>query len=98
MFYPVNCFLFLWQVSDFGLAREANFNLEGGKFPIKWTAPEAIKQGVGFAIEKTETFPVLVFGHRNMSVSLREFELFLEHELQVRIAHSLSWPHHFVSR
>ena len=43
--------LLLWQVSDFGLAREANFNLEGGKFPIKWTAPEAIKQGVGFAIE-----------------------------------------------
>lgn len=33
------------KVSDFGLAREANFNLEGGKFPIKWTAPEAIKQG-----------------------------------------------------
>ncbi|XP_073242312.1 tyrosine-protein kinase CSK-like [Porites lutea] len=31
------------KVSDFGLAREANFNLEGGKFPIKWTAPEAIK-------------------------------------------------------
>ena len=40
-------FLFLLlQVSDFGLARGADFNLEGGKFPIKWTAPEAIKQGV----------------------------------------------------
>lgn len=88
--------LFLWQVSDFGLAREANFNLEGGKFPIKWTAPEAIKQGVGFVIEKTETFPVFVFGHRNTSVSLREFELLLEHELQASIAHSLLWPHHFV--
>lgn len=34
-------------MSDFGLAREANFNLEGGKFPIKWTAPEAIRHGVG---------------------------------------------------
>lgn len=34
-------------MSDFGLAREANFNLEGGKFPIKWTAPEAIKHKVG---------------------------------------------------
>lgn len=33
-------------MSDFGLARGADFNLEGGKFPIKWTAPEAIKQGV----------------------------------------------------
>lgn len=55
-FVSIFCFillsvLFLWQVSDFGLAREANFNLEGGKFPIKWTAPEAIKQGVGFIIE-----------------------------------------------
>ncbi|XP_076336418.1 tyrosine-protein kinase CSK-like isoform X1 [Tachypleus tridentatus] len=31
------------KVSDFGLAREESFNLEGGKFPIKWTAPEALK-------------------------------------------------------
>ena len=36
-------------MSDFGLAREANFNLEGGKFPIKWTAPEAIRHGVWLA-------------------------------------------------
>ncbi|GFS46656.1 tyrosine-protein kinase csk-1 [Trichonephila inaurata madagascariensis] len=28
---------------DFGLAREKSFNLEGGKFPIKWTAPEALR-------------------------------------------------------
>jgi c-src tyrosine kinase len=34
------------KVSDFGLAREENFTLEGGKLPIKWTAPEALKQGV----------------------------------------------------
>ncbi|KAG8224114.1 hypothetical protein J437_LFUL001808 [Ladona fulva] len=33
------------KVSDFGLAREENFTLEGGKLPIKWTAPEALKQG-----------------------------------------------------
>lgn len=32
------------KVSDFGLARDANFNLEGGKFPVKWTAPEALKK------------------------------------------------------
>ncbi|RWS13873.1 Tyrosine-protein kinase CSK-like protein [Dinothrombium tinctorium] len=31
------------KVCDFGLAREESFNLEGGKFPIKWTAPEALK-------------------------------------------------------
>lgn len=34
------------KVSDFGLARDENFTLEGGKLPIKWTAPEALKQGV----------------------------------------------------
>ncbi|KZC13937.1 Tyrosine-protein kinase CSK, partial [Dufourea novaeangliae] len=32
------------KVSDFGLARDENFSLEGGKLPIKWTAPEALKQ------------------------------------------------------
>ncbi|KAG0414262.1 hypothetical protein HPB47_008609, partial [Ixodes persulcatus] len=31
------------KVSDFGLARDESDNLEGGKFPIKWTAPEALK-------------------------------------------------------
>jgi len=34
------------KVSDFGLARDASFNLQGGKFPVKWTAPEALKEGV----------------------------------------------------
>lgn len=38
-------------MSDFGLARGADFNLEGGKFPIKWTAPEAIKQGVCWVLK-----------------------------------------------
>ncbi|CAK8676993.1 unnamed protein product [Clavelina lepadiformis] len=35
----------LAKVSDFGLARDASFNLQGGKFPVKWTAPEALKDG-----------------------------------------------------
>jgi len=34
------------KVADFGLAREENFNLDGGKLPIKWTAPEALKQNI----------------------------------------------------
>jgi len=34
------------KVSDFGLAREENLTLDAGKLPIKWTAPEALKQGV----------------------------------------------------
>ncbi|XP_019615926.1 PREDICTED: tyrosine-protein kinase CSK-like isoform X1 [Branchiostoma belcheri] len=34
------------KVSDFGLAREMNFDkLEGGKVPVKWTAPEALRHG-----------------------------------------------------
>ncbi|CAB3377317.1 Hypothetical predicted protein [Cloeon dipterum] len=31
------------KVSDFGLARDENLMGEGGKLPIKWTAPEALK-------------------------------------------------------
>lgn len=34
------------KVADFGLAREENFTLDCGKLPIKWTAPEALKQSV----------------------------------------------------
>ncbi|XP_037951284.1 tyrosine-protein kinase CSK-like, partial [Teleopsis dalmanni] len=34
------------KVSDFGLAREeCYYNLDVGKLPIKWTAPEALKNG-----------------------------------------------------
>jgi len=77
-------------VSDFGLAREANFNLEGGKFPIKWTAPEAIKKGVGFSLEKTNTFPVFLFIHSNMRLSLTEFEILWEHKLQASISTTFS--------
>lgn len=36
------------KVSDFGLAREECYNLDVGKLPIKWTAPEALKNGVRF--------------------------------------------------
>jgi c-src tyrosine kinase len=34
------------KVSDFGLARPVGSNLQGGKFPIKWTAPEALRDSV----------------------------------------------------
>ncbi|XP_047004411.1 tyrosine-protein kinase CSK isoform X1 [Schistocerca americana] len=34
------------KVSDFGLARDENFTLEGGKLPIKWTAPEALRHAI----------------------------------------------------
>ena len=36
------------KISDFGLARRAELHVphEGGKFPVKWTAPEALKESV----------------------------------------------------
>ena len=34
------------KISEFGLARDAAYNYSGLKFPIKWTAPEAIEDGV----------------------------------------------------
>lgn len=37
------------KVADFGLAREECYNLDVGKLPIKWTAPEALKGGVSGA-------------------------------------------------
>ena len=32
------------KVADFGLARSVDANQSGGKFPIKWTAPEALRE------------------------------------------------------
>lgn len=34
------------KVSDFGLARHMDMHHDGGKFPIKWTAPEALRTNV----------------------------------------------------
>lgn len=36
------------KVSDFGLAKEEGINIDVGKLPIKWTAPEALKESVCF--------------------------------------------------
>lgn len=69
-------FLFL-QVSDFGLARGADFNLEGGKFPIKWTAPEAIKQGVCWVFKIQRDRKVIFFySFRGIKV-IKQFGAFL---------------------
>ena len=40
-------FFFVHQVSDFGLAREGVMRGDGQKLPVKWTAPEALKDHVG---------------------------------------------------
>ena len=34
------------KVSDFGLARETKYVQDGGKVPIKWMLPEALRQSV----------------------------------------------------
>lgn len=36
------------KISDFGLTRHTDIHVphEGGKFPVKWTAPEALKESV----------------------------------------------------
>ena len=41
-------YLPVFQVSDFGLANHVDFkpSQSGGKFPIKWTAPEALRDNV----------------------------------------------------
>ena len=41
-------YVFDQKISDFGLARKMDIWIpkEGGKFPIKWTAPEALKESV----------------------------------------------------
>lgn len=34
------------KVSDFGLTKEASSTQDTGKLPVKWTAPEALKEKV----------------------------------------------------
>lgn len=38
------------KVSDFGLTKEASSTQDTGKLPVKWTAPEALREKVGPAL------------------------------------------------
>ena len=58
---PSNCHSHV-QISDLGLARKAGLFVphEGGKFPIKWTAPEALKYSVRVDTSLQLVLPVFV--------------------------------------
>jgi len=49
------------KVADFGLAREENYIVDAGKLPIKWTAPEALRQGVILNKKIIIKSPVIVY-------------------------------------
>ena len=56
------------QISDLGLARKAGLFVphEGGKFPIKWTAPEALKYSVRVDTSLQLVLPVFCVLHWEM--------------------------------
>jgi serine/threonine protein kinase len=39
------------KVSDFGLTKEASSTQDTGKLPVKWTAPEALREKVGWPLQ-----------------------------------------------
>ena len=46
--HSVCCTLFLFQIGDFGMARDlmddTYYKSSGGKIPVKWTAPEVLRK------------------------------------------------------
>lgn len=62
------------KVSDFGLAREECYNLDVGKLPIKWTAPEALKGGVSVSSDFMLAHFEIAYGF--LTIILRALHVF----------------------
>ena len=78
MFEVLEHLLFsLFQVSDFGLANHADFNPSGGRFPIKWTAPEALRDNVRITLSPFVTTFVIWSSCLLMFLGKNGFQSFL---------------------
>ena len=66
------------KVSDFGLSQEATLNQEGGKFPIKWTAPEALRKKVLIVCD------LLIVSRQFLFLTILILHLIEYHELWMR--------------
>lgn len=51
------------KVSDFGLTKEASSTQDTGKLPVKWTAPEALREKVSGPPPGPEQWWTGVLGH-----------------------------------
>lgn len=57
------------KVADFGLTREVFSRSEGAKLPVKWTAPEALRENVRTDSAQTLSCVAPFWGDNNIIMS-----------------------------